>query len=44
MATKNNSGTETVRRNNDWKGRSAYEAKKKELEKEKATFNTKDNR
>ena len=28
-----------VRRNNDWKGRAAYEAKKKQLEE---TFNTKE--
>jgi len=35
---------ECIRRNNDWKGRIAYEAKKKEEQeqKQKETFNTKE--
>jgi len=42
MAPKSNLEAKAVRRNNDWKGRIEYEAKKKELEKERATFNTKE--
>lgn len=42
MATKSNTETTTIRRNNDWKGRIAYEANKKEEQKQKETFNTKD--
>jgi hypothetical protein len=42
MVTKNNTETTTIRRNNDWKGRIAYEAKKKEEQKQKETFNTKE--